>query len=156
MVQLEPEGAVPMILTSRIVSGGIPLRAASLACASGPPWPMVLTTPEAASAESVRPPPRLVTAPMAAAVERLFSRLRRSILGFLPMRIPRARHQKNYSASIGKRELRRNPPADHAFHAVGRELIGVNDPDCRKARCRCQPGRRRHKTTLEDESPRRR
>jgi hypothetical protein len=34
-VQLEPEGAVAMILTSVIFSGDMPLGAASLACASG-------------------------------------------------------------------------------------------------------------------------
>src|ERR1700691_621646 len=83
MVQLEPEGAVAMILTSVIFSGGIPRRAASLACARGPPRPMVWTTPAAASAESVRPRPRLVTAPTAAAVERVLSRLRRSMSFFL-------------------------------------------------------------------------
>src|ERR1700691_3107019 len=79
MVQLEWEGAVAMILTSVIFNGGMPLRAASLACARGPPPPIVLTTPAAASAESVRRPPRLVTAPTAAAAVRVFSKLRRSI-----------------------------------------------------------------------------
>src|ERR1700722_3895079 len=84
MVQFEPEGAVAMILTSVIFSGGMPLRAASLACASGPPVPIVLTTPAAASAETVRPPPKLVTAPTAAAVERVFNRLRRSMMFSFP------------------------------------------------------------------------
>src|SRR5271163_3113727 len=79
MVQLELDGAVAMISTSVIFNGGMPLRAASLACASGPPLPMVFTTPPAVSAESIRPPPRFVTAPTAAAAERVFSKLRRSM-----------------------------------------------------------------------------
>src|ERR1700734_4076906 len=79
MVQLEGEGAVAMIWTSGIFNGGMPLRAASLACASGPPLPMVFTTPPAASAESMRPAPRFVTAPTAAAAERVLSKLRRSM-----------------------------------------------------------------------------
>src|SRR5580698_3365961 len=83
MVQFEPEGAVAMILTSVILSGGMLRRAASFACASGPLLPIVFTMPEAASAERVRPRPRLVTAPTAAAAERVFSKLRRSI-EFLP------------------------------------------------------------------------
>src|ERR1035438_6050513 len=79
MVQFELLGAVAITFRLVIFSGGIPRRGASLAWARGPPPPMVAATPEAASAESVRPCPRLTAAPAAAAAESVLSKLRRSM-----------------------------------------------------------------------------